>query len=1102
MKRSLKQRISFVLAIIMIITAFAGCATTAALEEPTESSLHTSDIQELQALTLSLATPLGMQEFADDWDSDPNEIIEIAVQFVTPSEVALRLLSEADDAAFRPFSAQSYEDQALEAHDAFWQQMAPFTQPRMRTAAPIEMISEHHLLFNGVFLRVPVHMVEQIATLPEVFAVTPQIIFQREPLPVPRGVFGPEDFMRESLELFDIEYIHGTLGFTGQGVRVAVVDTGIDYNHPEFASFRDPATGRVRGWCFVRNSANVMETDTVNSHGTHVSGTIVALAPDIELWHYSVFGEQAAIESNIIRALEAAHRDDIDVLNMSLGTFFYGNPSIHPINVAANTAVLSGIVVVVSAGNFGRIEAPGAASLTITVTSGTAGGRNDLGDQLSPALGAGPVTGTMQIKPDIIAPGTGVISTIRGGAYGPLNGTSMAAPHIAGVAALLLEAFPNASPYEVKTRIMNAARPLSHVSGDPDFEDWIMERGTVFFVGAGFVQPVRALTQTSFATVRHDIIWAENGVLSWREETMASLSFGHVFNRTESQALTLTIHQAGNENWSSSVQLNRGANSEGVQLLVTPLPSAGDVRQYTVQMNFEASAQDGVHDGNLVFTNGEQRITIPFAAIFDRNVPSYPLLVSVSAALGAYYPCPTVSEIDFGEYRIFGRAPFLPRGRNVRMRYLGDEPTGPIRVDLIGENADSFLLHRPLRSNVLELPFFVSPGQHMWQEFYIIPQRNLVPGTYRAYLVFSMENDVSRSISLQFTVLPADYTLSLHQINWDLSVEEIVWEPVADRDFGIAPVDDETHFWWPQMVRITNDGGVGGTGPVTVALSGENADRFTLNSPHTLSNIFADTSNPPFFYVMPNSEQEGLHRATVTVSTQGGVSESFEVRFQVGDTVFVSGVNIPGAGARDMLVGDTLLLTAEVLPVEATNQAVSWVSSAPAVAMVSENGEVTAVAPGTATITVTTADGGHTASIMVTVMVPPGSGSSIIQLNFDGMFEFSPRPVGDIAGAIIVAPSIVSNITPGFLVVRLTGEHASSFEFTHTLCPVYGARGVFRTLQTPTSLFVLPNIAPGEFTEAILRPRPDLLAGIHTATVEVRGGFGISETFDVVIEVQ
>jgi len=161
----------------------------------------------------------------------------------------------------------------------------------------------------------------------------------------------------------------------------------------------------------------------------------------------------------------------------------------------------------------------------------------------------------------------------------------------------------------------------------------------------------------------------------------------------------------------------------------------------------------------------------------------------------------------------------------------------------------------------------------------------------------------------------------------------------------------------------------------------------------------------------------------------------------------------------------------------------------------------TGLSPGVHTATVEVSGIGGIVSESFDVrfaVIDPG----IIQLNFDGVFEFAPRPVGDIAGAIIVAPRNVSNISPGFLVVRLTGENASSFEFTHISCPVYGVDGVFRRLQTPVSLFVRSNLEPGEFAEAILRPRPDLSAGTHTATVEVRGGFGISETFDVVIEVQ
>jgi len=112
---------------------------------------------ELEILTQTLGVPLGIQGFEGDWDAEPNEIVEIAVQLVTPPEVALRLLHEETESRFQPLSEDAFEEQALAAHDVFWEQFAPIASvtPFGDRAASVEVLSEHHSLFNGVFMRAP-----------------------------------------------------------------------------------------------------------------------------------------------------------------------------------------------------------------------------------------------------------------------------------------------------------------------------------------------------------------------------------------------------------------------------------------------------------------------------------------------------------------------------------------------------------------------------------------------------------------------------------------------------------------------------------------------------------------------------------------------------------------------------------------------------------------------------------------------------------------------------------------------------------------------------------------------------------------------------------
>ena len=235
-----RRYISCLLAFVLLVISLAGCIVSDELLPDqavrSDNIAHSfTDDERMAILTQTLSAPLGIFGFELGWDDDPYEMVEIAVQFVTPPEVALRLLYTDGHTTFRSFRAQSYEEQALAAHDAFqkqFEQMMPIV-PFGRMSAPFEVISEHHRLFNGLFMRVPVQMVEQIAALDEVFAVMPN----EEPLSPPeildvyefdqQSVFiGPYDpFMRSSREYFNLDYIHNVLGFTGAGIRVGVIDS-------------------------------------------------------------------------------------------------------------------------------------------------------------------------------------------------------------------------------------------------------------------------------------------------------------------------------------------------------------------------------------------------------------------------------------------------------------------------------------------------------------------------------------------------------------------------------------------------------------------------------------------------------------------------------------------------------------------------------------------------------------------------------------------------------------------------------------------------------------------------------------------------------------
>jgi len=252
---------------------------------------------------------------------------------------------------------------------------------------------EYTKTFNGYSVRIPANEVDKLANLPNVKAVYPN--FEYNTIPVDNGyVFKP--LMDESAphiganKLWDI-------GVTGQGIKVGVIDTGVDYNHP---SLKDAYRG---GWDFVDNDDNPMETlpdptkpkradgkEYHTTHGTHVSGTIVGrgdpsnpngkngwvkgVAPGADLYVYRVLGPYGSGSTeNIIAAIDRAVTEKLDVINLSLGGNF--NNAYTADSVAVNNAVRAGVTVVLAAGNDGpkpgTVGTPGGAHLPISVGAST-----------------------------------------------------------------------------------------------------------------------------------------------------------------------------------------------------------------------------------------------------------------------------------------------------------------------------------------------------------------------------------------------------------------------------------------------------------------------------------------------------------------------------------------------------------------------------------------------------------------------------------------------------------------------------------------------------------------------------------------------------------
>ena len=223
-------------------------------------------------------------------------------------------------------------------------------------------------LWNGVSIKIDKSQLSALARLPGVKAIYPVDVIGI-PETFEQGL-DPELFT--ALALTGADIAQSELGYTGAGIKVAVMDTGIDYDHPDLGGGFGPGFRVVTGWDFVGDDYNAdpgsafyqpfphpdADPDDCNGHGTHVSGiigasgTVTGVAPGVTFGAYRVFGCEGSTESDImLAAMERAFADKMDVLNMSIGSAY--NWPQYPTAVAASKMVDRGMVVVASIGNSG-----------------------------------------------------------------------------------------------------------------------------------------------------------------------------------------------------------------------------------------------------------------------------------------------------------------------------------------------------------------------------------------------------------------------------------------------------------------------------------------------------------------------------------------------------------------------------------------------------------------------------------------------------------------------------------------------------------------------------------------------------------------------------
>ena len=238
----------------------------------------------------------------------------------------------------------------------------------------------------------------------------------------------------------------------GNGVRVAIIDTGVDCAHPDLK-------------CNLSDGANMTNPSVPpmddNGHGTHVAGIIAGqgkdggvfgVAPEVTLIPVKVLSADGSGNlSDVVSGIYWAMTHGAKVINMSLGA----PTSATALEQAVHKAYEAGVVIVAAAGNDGEnasrnggtstVDYPGAYPWVIAVAA------SDRKDRIAPFSSFGPAV-------DITAPGDNILSTVPSG-YEKMSGTSMASPHIAGVAALAV-ASGISSPDSVRQALNSSASPL------------------------------------------------------------------------------------------------------------------------------------------------------------------------------------------------------------------------------------------------------------------------------------------------------------------------------------------------------------------------------------------------------------------------------------------------------------------------------------------------------------------------------------------------------------------------------------------------------------------------------------------------------------------
>jgi subtilisin family serine protease len=503
---------------------------------------------------------------------------------------------------------------------------------RIRALVPEARIRwRYQVVLNGLAVVVPQNSARLLASVRGVREVQASVRYRRTLYQSPKVIGAPQ--------------VWGpTLATAGQGIKIAVIDDGVDQTHPFFdaSGFAYP-TGFPKGqtayttpkvivarafapaspaWRNARKPFDAEESE----HATHVAGIaagnrgiypaasrgpISGIAPGAWIGNYKVLTiptvSGVGLDGNspeIAAGIEAAVADGMDVLNLSIGEP-ETEPSRDLVTQALDAAATAGVVPVVAAGNDygdfgdGSVGSPGSAARAISVGAVTTSesGRADVVASFS---SGGPTPLSLRLKPDVAAPGVSILSSVptREGTWTQLSGTSMATPHVAGGAALLRARHPSWTVQQLRAALV--------LTGSAATSEGAQAGATR--VGGGRIDLARADQPLLFADP-------------------SAVSFGLLRGGAAARA-TVQLTDAGGGGGAWNVAVDGGAD------VVTAPASTTVPGTLTTQARVPSAATDGERSGWITLTRGADSRRIPFWV--GITVPTLPAPSATLVRTGVY----------------------------------------------------------------------------------------------------------------------------------------------------------------------------------------------------------------------------------------------------------------------------------------------------------------------------------------------------------------------------------------------------------------------------------------------------------------------------------